>query len=75
MTEFLACSKCDETVIKGMNSGEVKIRAKVLVIRGIDTYAICKGCGSELKIPLSFDEDVAKSIYSKKEPRLYLKSY
>lgn len=71
MSSFLACTKCHEIVVKGMGS-EIKVRAKVLLVRDSHTYAVCKGCGSELEVPLRFDEQMAKSL-SKSEPRLYLK--
>lgn len=71
MIRFLACTKCHEVVVKGIGT-EIKVRAKVLVVRDGSTFAVCKGCGSELAVPLRFDEGLAKSM-SHSEPRLYLK--
>lgn len=69
----LSCTKCDATVIKSVN-GELKIRSKVIVVRNGQTHAICKGCDSELRIPLVVDEGLFKSLANQKEePRLYLK--
>lgn len=52
---------------------EVKVRAKVLLVRDDRTYAICKGCDSELEVPLVFDMNFAKSMVNAVGPRLYLK--
>lgn len=71
MSSFLACSNCHEVVLKGMDS-EIKIRAKVILVREDSAFAVCKGCDAELAIPLRFDQDLAKSL-SQAEPRLYLK--
>lgn len=50
----------------------MKIHAKLILVKGDDVYAVCKGCGSEIPIPMKVDTDVAKSISKKSEPRLYL---
>lgn len=72
MTNFLACTNCHEVVVKSMND-EVKVRAKVLLVRDDRTYAVCKGCDSELEVPLVFDMSLAKSMVNTAGPRLYLK--
>lgn len=70
----LACSVCHEMVVKSVNE-ELKIRSKVLLVKDNNTYAVCKGCGSEIPVPLRLDADMAKSLSTrKKEPRLYLKA-
>ncbi len=71
MSSFLACKNCHEVVVKGMGT-EIKIRAKVILVRDEKTYAVCKGCGTELEVPFRFDVDLAKSL-AQSEPRLYLK--
>lgn len=71
---FLACSTCDEVVIKGMDS-EMKIRAKVIIVKDGAVMAVCKGCNTELQIPLKVDNDLAKSLAKKAEPCLYLKKF
>lgn len=53
MQHVLMC-KCSEVILKSQN-GEVKIRGKLVVIRNNKTYSVCKGCGAEVQIPLSFD--------------------
>ncbi len=70
MSNFLACTVCHEVVIKGIDR-EIKVRAKVILVRDDHTYAVCKGCGTELEIPFKFDTDLAKSLAST-GPRLYL---
>lgn len=37
--------------------GESKIRSKVIVVRDDKVYAVCKGCDSEVQIPLSFNQN------------------
>jgi RNase P subunit RPR2 len=74
MSSFLACTNCHEVVVKSMNN-EVKVRAKVILIRGNSTFAVCKGCDTELEVPLKFDLELAKSmtVEDARGPRLYLK--
>lgn len=73
MDSFLACSECEEVVIKSVGA-ETKIRSKVLVVRDNTMYAVCKGCSSEIPVPLKLDSEMVKSISSQRqEPRLYLK--
>lgn len=72
MSSFLACGNCHEVVVKGLGN-EVKVRAKVILIRGGKTFAVCKGCGDELQVPLKYDQDMAKSLPMTTGPRLYLK--
>jgi RNase P subunit RPR2 len=71
MNSFLACTNCHEVVVKGMGA-EIKVRAKVILVRDGCTYAVCKGCDTELEVPLRFDIDLAKSM-AQSGPRLYLK--
>lgn len=59
--------RCDEIVIKSRGADEV-IRAKVLIIKGNDVYAVCKGCNSEVKLPLQRSSDSTLG----QEPELYL---
>lgn len=33
-------------------SGVDKIRAKVVLVRDDGVFAVCKGCGAEVKVPL-----------------------
>ncbi len=73
---FLACSVCDEIVLKSLNN-QIKLRAKVVLVKDDKVLAICKGCDSEIQVPFCLDYDLAKSL-SKSDglenfPRLYLK--
>lgn len=72
MNNFLACANCHEVVVKSLRD-EVKVRAKVIVVRDDSTYAICKGCGEEIKVPLKYDAELAKALPQEVGPRLYLK--
>lgn len=72
MRSFLACTNCHEVVIKSVND-EIKVRAKVILVRDNQTLAVCKGCDAELEIPLTFDAALAKSLAYGAGPRLYLK--
>lgn len=72
MSNFLACTSCHEVVVKSID-GEVKVRAKVILVRDGHTYAVCKGCNTELEIPLTYDSTLAKSLAQTTGPRLYLK--
>jgi RNase P subunit RPR2 len=74
-THFLACSNCHEVVMKNVDSSTQKIRSKVLVIQNDVVFAVCKGCGVEIPIPLKVDLELAKSLIKNTTgPRLYLKS-
>lgn len=59
--------KCDEVIIKSRGADEV-IRAKVLIIKGNDVYAVCKRCNSEVKLPLKKSSSAAADF----GPELYL---
>lgn len=37
-------------------SGEEVIRAKVLILKGDAVFAVCKGCGEEVPVPLQRKE-------------------
>jgi RNase P subunit RPR2 len=72
MASFLACENCHEVVVKGLHD-EVKVRAKVILIRDDKVLAVCKGCDAELQVPLKYDEALAKALPMTSGPRLYLK--
>ena len=69
----LECS-CGEVLVKSIN-GVTKIRNKVLVLKGNQTYAVCKGCGAEHPVPLKLVEDgsFSDSQPESRRPRLYLR--
>jgi RNase P subunit RPR2 len=60
MNRFISCSNCSEVVIKS-HGADAKLRNKVLIIKGKDVYAVCKGCGHEIRVPLKLDEEVFNS--------------
>lgn len=69
MDHLLVCN-CGEVMVKSAN-GTTKIRAKIIVFRGDQAYAVCKGCGKELSAPISLNKD---EILSKsKSPKLFIK--
>lgn len=45
---------CSEIIVKNLDNGDRKIRAKVLIVRGNSVYAICKACNHEVKVPLTY---------------------
>lgn len=49
--------------------GEAKIRSKVLVFRDDKAYAVCKGCNTEVQVPLKID---LSSLPTDKKPGLYI---
>lgn len=72
---FLACSKCNEMIIKSVN-GELKMRTKILLIsEDKGARAVCKGCGEEIPIPVKLDTQMVKSLAREKSPPLYLRSF
>ena len=71
-TNFLSCTVCNEVIIKGFNK-EVKIRAKVILVKENNTFAVCKGCDSEILLPLVYDLELAKSMATSCKPKLFLK--
>lgn len=43
---------CSEIIAKSDN-GTTKIRSKILLVKSDGTYAVCKGCGMEVPVPLT----------------------
>jgi len=43
--------QCSEIIMKS-DGGTDKIRAKILLIKGGDVFAVCKKCGDEVQVPL-----------------------
>lgn len=67
----LACTHCHEVILKSMGDA-VKVRSKVLLIKNNCTFAVCKGCNSEIPLPLRLDESLTKAL-RRGEPYLYLR--
>jgi ribosomal protein S27E len=72
VNEAIICNHCNEVVIKSMN-GEAKLRSKVVIFRDDQAFAICKGCNSELPIPVKLDVGMMKSITESNKVRLFIK--
>lgn len=70
MDHLLTC-KCGEVVIKSIN-GTTKIRNKMIVFKDGRSYAVCKGCGVEIPVPVRL-EDIAVEDPGRR-PRLYLQN-
>jgi len=73
MNDALCCSACGEIIVKSVD-GTVKIRSKVLILTDDAATAVCKGCGTEIPIPLKFDDNMVKSVMQTKKLRLYVNS-
>lgn len=73
MNDALCCSACGEIIVKSVD-GTIKVRSKVLILNDESATAVCKGCGTEIPIPIKFDNDMMKSVIQTKKLRLYVKS-
>lgn len=70
MDHLLTC-KCGEVVVKAIN-GTTKIRNKLMVFKGGRSYAVCKGCGAEVAVPVKLeDREITKGD---RKPRLFLEN-
>jgi uncharacterized Zn finger protein len=69
MNYLLCCQQCGEVVVKDSGS-EAKIRSRVIVMKGGNAYAVCKGCGVEVSVPLTLDHEMMKSLHGK--PKLFI---
>lgn len=49
---------CNELILKSLEGEDMKIRSKVLIIKGDAVFAVCKGCSSEVRVPLKLDEEL-----------------
>ena len=73
MNHLISCS-CGEVIVKSLDA-DTKIRAKIVVFRGHDAFAVCKACNTEVKIPLRIDTDMLKSMSNEpsRPVRLYIR--
>jgi len=69
MDHLLTC-KCGEVVVKSAN-GTTKIRNKMMVFKGGQSYAVCKGCGAEIPVPVKLEDAEISGIG--RQPRLFLR--
>lgn len=73
MNQSLCCSTCNEVIIKGASDGSIKLRSKVVIFKDEEAIAVCKGCGSEVPVPIVTDMSLVKGIIGTKKLRLYIK--
>lgn len=73
MSQSLCCSACNEIILKSVSDGSIKLRSKVLIFKDDGAYAICKGCDTEVPVPVVADMNLVKSIVGTKKLRLYIK--
>lgn len=59
-------------MLKSSSEG-IKLRSKVVLFKAEGTFAVCKGCGTEVPVPVVADMSLVKSIVSTKKLRLYVK--
>lgn len=71
MKQALVCTACDTIILKSVGT-ELKVRSKVLVFKEGGAFAVCKGCNSEVPVPLRVDTDMMKSISSSSRLKLYV---
>lgn len=69
MDHLLTC-KCGEVVVKSAN-GTTKIRNKMMVFKGGQSYAVCKGCGTEIAVPVTLE--ATEISENGRQPRLFLR--
>lgn len=70
MNRMLVCTNCGEAVVKS-SSDCMKIRGKVLVIREDTVCTVCKGCGTEIPVPLKLESELFKA--HRTDLRLFIK--
>jgi RNase P subunit RPR2 len=69
MDYLLCCHHCEEVIVKDAGS-MAKIRGRVILIKGENIFAVCKGCGAEIRVPLQLDLALMKSLRS--NPKLFI---
>ena len=72
MIHELSC-RCGEVIVKSNNS-DTKIRAKIVLFRNNEAFAVCKGCNGEVKVPLQLDTVLLKSLADPKSIPLYVRN-
>ena len=46
--------ECSSVIVKSLDN-QVKIRSKVIIIKGNQAFAVCRDCSAEVQIPISLD--------------------
>jgi ribosomal protein S27E len=73
MTHLIHCS-CGEVIVKSQGP-DTKVRAKIVVFKDNAAFAVCKGCDSEVAIPLQLNEDLLKSMSAAPEKSRHIPLY
>ena len=68
MEHLLVC-QCQQVVVKSIGD-ETKVVNKILVFKGDQGYAVCKGCGAEIRVPIRLDR--VELLLKSKNPKLIL---
>lgn len=68
MDHLLVC-KCQQVMVKSA-LGVTKVVNKILVFRGDQGYAVCKGCGAEIRVPIKLDQ--AELLRKSTSPKLII---
>lgn len=69
MIEHLLTCRCGEVLVKATDA-ETKLRSKIIIFRQGRAVAVCKGCGAELPIPVTLDQ---QELLSKSQnPKLFI---
>lgn len=69
MIEHILTCRCGEVVVKSTEA-ETKLRSKIVIFRKGQAVAVCKGCGMELPIPVTLDQE--ELIQKSKNPKLFI---
>ena len=69
MEHLLICQQCQQVLVKSID-GVTKVRAKILVFRDDQAYAVCKGCNRELPVPIKLDQ--TELLLKSKSPKLII---
>jgi ribosomal protein S27E len=67
--EHLLICRCGEVLVKATD-GEVKLRSKILIFKNGKAIAVCKGCNSELPIPVTLDQ--SELLQKSQNPKLFI---
>ena len=68
MKHILTCG-CGEVLIK-VGDGVTKVRNKMIVFKNNKCYAVCRGCGKEIDIPMTLNN--AAITEENRRPKLFL---
>lgn len=72
MNQAILC-KCNTVLFKSVDGGSIKLSAKVIIFKDDKAFAVCKGCDSEIQVPLVVDEVMMKSMAANSNIKLFVK--